>query len=351
VKPDVIGRTYTDVATAGGGAGTVTVTGYSLSALLSALKIPPSSFTYAEVPYPDGRAILITNTQAIGGAAYPDGPPVVWQDGAGAHFLEPSLPPGGGPYAGQTFASPSITIDLHSGTLLSVGISNSRAYVGKPVVFTSSVGGAAGGSLSYEWSLGDGGLGSSASVTHTYTAPGTYDVYLKVSGGLDAIGESAVLPLVVGEPPPAPPRPGGGTGAGQGGTGSGTGTGGSGTGSGSSAASGIGAVVTPTAPATPRIARHAPVKKVQPPTGPVVSGILIADVTRASGGGSQGGAGGSRASRGGQQRAAALAEWFWIALVALLVLGGGALLEWAGSPRLTAILGITPSVEAYSRER
>jgi hypothetical protein len=338
--PDVAGTVYSNVITAPGGAPTVVTvpSGYSVATLLHALGVSASSFTYAEVIAPDGRTLLLTAAQAAGAGAFPDGPAVVWGDGAGAHFLLPSLPGGGLAYAGATFAAPAVTIELHSGTLLAVGISSSttNAVINKPVTFNSSVGGAAGG-LSYQWSFGDGVSGGGASVTHIYTTPGTYDVTLQVSGPLDSLGVAIPVAIVVGNPPPGPPRAGRGTGAG--GLGSGTG---SGTGTGSGAGPGTGAGVTvPAVPPTPSPPRHrVVVKKPPPPKGPLVSGILVADTIQATGTANQA-AGGSRAARAARAAAAAIAEWFWILLVTLLVVLLGGLMEWAGTARITTILGIT----------
>jgi hypothetical protein len=324
--PDVVNRTYGDISIDGGPPEAVTVTGYSLGALLSSLKIPPSSFTFAEVTAPDGRSALLTNTQATSPGAYADGPPVVWQDGSGAHFLLPSLP-GGGAYAGESFtgAGDTITIDLHTGTLLAVGIASSatKAIVDKPVELTSSVEPA--DALSYDWSLGDGSVASTSSVTHVYDQTGTYDVYLQVSGAGDSLGISTVLPIVVGEPPPAPVRQAEVTTIQAAGIPGGSGTGGSGSGSGSGFAAGAATTTTHRRP-RPHPHRVARPKPPPRPTGPLVSGIAITEIGAGNGGGA-GAAGGSPRSAHASAAGTAVGEGFWISLGVLAMLLGGALLE------------------------
>ncbi len=52
-------------------------------------------------------------------------------------------------------------------------------YVGDVVTFNGSANGTA--PINYDWTFGDGGTGSGASVTHTYTAAGTYTVSMTAS--------------------------------------------------------------------------------------------------------------------------------------------------------------------------
>ena len=60
-----------------------------------------------------------------------------------------------------------------------VGSVPDTAYVGQLLNFTSCTNGA----NSYLWNFGDGGIASTASASHTYTAPGTYQCSLTTSNG------------------------------------------------------------------------------------------------------------------------------------------------------------------------
>jgi hypothetical protein len=338
--PDVPSASYGTVASPGGAPHTVTVTsGYSLLKLFKDAKLP-LTFRSAEILAPQGPPVVLTNPQATSPAAYSSGggPPVVWADGAGTHFLVPSTP-SGNTNAGETFTGQggTITIQLHNGPPLSVGISGPvKAFVGKPVKFTSSVYG--GTATQFQWTFGDGSLASDAAPSHTFAALGTYDVYLRVTGGTDSVGVSSVIPVVVGNAPP--PRPSVGTGTG----GNGTGSGGSGAGAG--AGTGAGSASTSTTPGSaPTVAptHHRPAKRPahrrtrQPPrpVGPVVSGIAISYIATpasATGGSSGGTAGAARAAHLAAT-AKGLREGMWIWLGVLLALFGGGLLELRGSWR------------------
>jgi hypothetical protein len=342
-RPDVPSASYSAVASPGGTPQTVTVTsGYSLAKLFKDAGIP-AAFGSAEILAPQGPPVVLTNPQATSPAAYSagGGPPVVWADGAGTHFLVPSTP-SGNTNAGETFTGQggTITIQLHRGPPLSVGISGPvKAYVGKPVKFTASVFG--GAATQFQWTFGDGSVASDAAPSHAFATLGTYDVYLQVTGGADSVGASYVIPVVVGNAPPPPPGVGAGTG------GNGTGSGGSG-GQGVGAGTGAGSPSTSTtpgsaptvAPAHHRVAkRPAHHRARQPPraVGPVVSGIAISYIATpaSAAGGSSGGAAG--AARAAHQAATAkgLREGMWIWLGVLVALFGGGLLELRGSWRTT----------------
>ncbi len=68
------------------------------------------------------------------------------------------------------------------------GPSVTRGTAPLTVTFTANVSGGTGGPYGYSWLFGDGGTGSSAAVTHTFVAGGTYLVRLNVS---DAAGDRA----------------------------------------------------------------------------------------------------------------------------------------------------------------
>ncbi|HWF72943.1 MAG TPA: PKD domain-containing protein [Solirubrobacteraceae bacterium] len=333
-----VNRTYSNVAPPLGVPGTVTVSGgYSLPMILQSAKLD-TSFQSVEIPAPLGPSVVLSAAQATSPGAYTagGGPAAVWADGAGTHFLAPSAP-GGATGAGETFATANLTVKLHGGPPLAVGIFAGGAIVGKPVQFHSTVGGAPPETqLLYQWSFGDGTTGSTAGATHTYTATGTYNVYLQVTGSNDSVGASSVIHVVVGNPPPRPtPSSGTGTGTGSG-TGSGvpggTGTQGNGVGSGTGAtttpAGRTGTVKTP----VPAKRSRRPVKRPPRPTGPLVSGIAISYVAQpaVTAGGTAGGAAGAARAAHLRANAKGLRYGMWIWFGVLLALFAGGLLELRG---------------------
>ena len=367
--PDITNRAYNGISTAGGPPRSVTVTsGYSVPELLEDLD-PGISFTFAEVLGPDGRSVLLTNPQATSvTGTYPDGPPVVWQDSTGVHFLVPSLP-GGGAYAGQSFSgqADTITINLHSGSLLNVGISSSTQKVAldKPVKFRSTVTGASPGtSLNYRWSFGDGNGGSQAAVTHHYIVAGTYDVYLRVSSDDDSLGFSSVIAIEVGKAPKGPNRQGGGTSKKKKAATSGAGSKGSGgkkstakkvkstttkaaskpTGAKPSTPTTSTTTTTTTKPAAkPSPPRDTAVRRALRPAGALLSGVAISATPKPperSSPTAPARPGVPDPARTGHLSAThhGPGEGFWIALGILATLIGGALLEWSGPPRTPPIV-------------
>lgn len=73
------------------------------------------------------------------------------------------------------------------------GFSPTSPLVGQSVLFTAAV---SGGTTPYSaaWNFGDGATGIGASVSHTYTAPGTYNVVLTVT---DGVGSAVTVMKVV----------------------------------------------------------------------------------------------------------------------------------------------------------
>lgn len=210
--PDVGDRTFENVVTPAGHVGTVTVTGaYSLHALLGYGGIAPSSYTVAEIEVPNAPPLLLSSAEVTSqGTA-----PVVWKDATGLHVLVPSA--GSSPVqTGETFTTVSsvLTVNLHSGALLTVEASSSvrSSPVGKPVRFAASATGALPGeSLSYHWYFDDGSGALQPSTSHAYIVAGTYDVYMTVIGSQDSVGISPAIPIQVGRAPRGPKRQGGGT--------------------------------------------------------------------------------------------------------------------------------------------
>ncbi len=204
-REDVRARRYA-VRDGGGGVATVIVTGISLGALLDTTGIDPYSFTWVEVARPSGGSVLLTREQLLSADAFPDGPPVVYADGGGLHFLRPSGGKGDA-NAGDGFlvASGTLTVTLHTGQLLGVQASASPARVkpGAPVRFTAALArSGAGDRLGWSWIFGDGTPAlrdGGTSVVHRYAAAGTYRALVTVTTPDDPGGASAVVDVVVGD--------------------------------------------------------------------------------------------------------------------------------------------------------
>ncbi len=95
--------------------------------------------------------------------------------------------------AGPSLAAPTIPATGKTATSMSFGASATDAW--------SAV-------TSYTWDFGDGGAGSGALASHTYVAPGTYQVKVTAT---DAVGNSttrsATTLVTTPAPPPEPPTP------------------------------------------------------------------------------------------------------------------------------------------------
>jgi PKD domain len=301
LAPDVHDARYA-VRAADGTTRTVTVaSGVSLEALLSVEGVDPASFTYVDVPRADGTSVLVVHDEVFGPGV--DGPPVIWADGGGVHFLRPStgaqdvnaddlvtLPAGG-----------AISLELRTGTPLGVRIValRVRARVHQPIRFTAELlGGASAAGIGFSWYFGDGGRPRGAQVTHRFARPGTYLVQVNVVQGGRQLDTYDLQDVRIAAAPAqrkaTAKQPGSGgarTGGGTGGAGSGTGGGAGGTGA---AANGGGAgapaeptTVTPANPtpaARPRAHPRTAAPHFRPPPAPqgtLVSGTLLASASAA----------------------------------------------------------------------
>ncbi len=192
---------------------TLTVSGFSLAAILDAAGADPYGFSYLEVQRPAGGAVLLSRDQALDAGAFPDGPPLVYATATGTGFLRPSS--GSEDLnASDSFEAPQgIAIVLRKGARLLVHAKASplRTRPGKPVHFEASIEQAGSGEqLAYSWYFDDGASATSAEPTHSFAKRGSYDVVLGVTSAGDDTGASAVVTIQVGPPIAGPNRKGGG---------------------------------------------------------------------------------------------------------------------------------------------
>lgn len=244
VPPDVNGQVYTLRSDAG--ERQVTVSGYSLSALIEAADIDPFLIGYLEIPRPGGGSLLLSRQQATTPGTFPEGPPVVFRDDQGLHLLRPSTGPSDFNEA-DLISLPigsTLAIQARSGTLVQVRAqaSKRRLKVGEQVSFRALLDRAASGEdVTISWYFDDGSSATGPEVTHRFRQPGLYDVVVGVTTPGDRVGASATVTVRVGDPvKQGPKRRGGGTNRAKDAPDSGKSEGGSGAGRGGGSAGGSG---------------------------------------------------------------------------------------------------------------
>jgi hypothetical protein len=271
---DVHDVTYALLAADGSTSRVTVADGISLRALLQAAGLDGDPFTYVEIPYPDGSGSADVLADHVGDAG--DGPPVVWSDAQGVHFLRPSDGNGdvnAGDYL--TVADGALSIALHTGEPLAprVNVSPSPGCPHAPIHFSASLadGRALSPGMAFQWYFDGGAYVYGASVKHRFPAAATYKVELNVvRGGVAVTYRPTIVHLRIGA---AAAKRTGGTGGAQG-----------------AGAGGTGAPTQAPPTAAPRptgTAATAPLRRVPPPPlparprGQLVSGTLIASASAA----------------------------------------------------------------------
>ena len=252
--------------------GQVTISGHSLRQVMERASSESEAIDFETIPSitidrPSGKPITISGDDMRNPDAFPDGPPVFYEDNGATVFVMPGATEGssGNRYR---FAQAPVGISVGSGVVFEVELSASRtkAKVGQKVTFTASVTGqGAGESLSFDWNFNDGKSRKTTSgkVSHTFTSKGSFAVILDVSGNSGS-GQSGILIEVEAdkekkkndsEKQPDGNEGSGGQNGGIGGTGIGdgfgTGTGGFGTGTGSGFPGVLPGPAVPFAPSAP----------------------------------------------------------------------------------------------------
>lgn len=335
---DVHGVTYTVRAADRSTSTTTVADGISLNALLAAAGLDGDAFDYVALQKADGSSAIVMRDD-LGGTE--EGPPVVWADAQGTHFLRPS--------GGDGDANAADLVTLGDGAPLAlalktgaplvprIAVSKLRVHPRERVSFSASLvgGGSPGPNLDYEWYFDGTGTVRGANVTHRFPRPGSYLVLLNVVRGTTTIGNPDTVYVRVVRPRKQPTNdahradeaPNGGTG---GSTGAGTGSAtGGGAGAGSGAGTGappIAAPAPPTASQSPPAPQRAPAMPRTPP-GKLVSGTLLASASAvAAPPGAE--AAGRAAASAAARRAAAdgplhvpVGVWVGVGLVVLLALG------------------------------
>ncbi|HVO53805.1 MAG TPA: PKD domain-containing protein [Solirubrobacterales bacterium] len=370
-------RSYTLRAEPGEAGETIARGGLPIAALLELVEVDPRNFDYLTVPRADGTTAYLAASDFAPGA-FPEGPALVTVEPAATRFFRPVRDDSdvNAPDNIVTSGGEALQIGIHAGKLLEVEVlaSTHSPDPGEAVSFsaTNSVP-LEGEQVGFEWRFGDGASGRAPTVSHSFAAPGTYEVHVTAIGSLESGGESAPVQIVVGDPPQrgkagvgsdagakphGPNGRGGGAGDGsgqvaagdgvgqRGGSGAGTPGGGSGSSAGSPASSASASVAADSSPSGSNTAADgvsaaeaaAGTEDVPPQRSAAaertVSGVLVADASAPTAM-----AGGERASVTSGQPSSASAPpssgsaalpLGLLALAALL--GAGALYEWRGSP-------------------
>jgi hypothetical protein len=184
----------------------------SVHRLLELVGVAPEGVTSVVLPRGDGTLSRLDTTDLEDPSPNfeNDLVPIVMINGTTTEYLRPLRSPNDANGADQILEQSSAPLDLYvySGPVLSVRIRASRttATKGQPVTFTghASGGGPTDGKLSYAWNFGDGTHGrTGVTVTHTFTAGGSYPVVLSVTGANGSGGVSEPVTIAVGSAPKA----------------------------------------------------------------------------------------------------------------------------------------------------
>ncbi len=283
---DVVSRPYTLRSSTSGGS-TVRLTGLSIRGLLRLAGFDPDAVRFIAITRDDGSRATLRRADFADPGPFPEGPALVTDNGDETGFFRPIRG------AGDTNARDNITssdagpldINVEGGALLAVRARATprRAEVGRTVRLRASIDfKPPGATFTYAWDFGDGSAGATgASVTHRYTREGSFPAQVTVEGrgGTGAVcqnfcGNGASVTVRVGDarasPKPATQQGSGDAnlnGSGSGGSGSG------GSGSGSGSTSGSSGAKQPGRQAPKQTGEPAP----KAPTGPMVTGILLAN--------------------------------------------------------------------------
>lgn len=265
--------------------GQVTISGHSLRQIMERADAESGEIDFETIPSitidrPSGQPITISGDDARDPGAFPDGPPVFYEDNGATVLVMPGATPGtsGNRYR---FVQAPVGISVGSQAVYEVNLSASRTKVmaGQKVNFTATVSGQEKGeTLSFEWNFNDGSSRQTSvpRVTHNFTRKGSFPVILDVTGASGS-GQSGIS-IEVGEAEKKPdrkkpenkPEGNGGTGGQTGGVGGlgdgfGTGTGSFGTDAGGGLPGGSLPLVQPSAPVPLTTPRPEPEPRQDPP--------------------------------------------------------------------------------------
>lgn len=162
-----------------------------------------------EVTLPSGEVVNLSRGQALTQSGFPDGPPILWQDGSDTVFFLPGRSNGAaGSY--HRYRTSAVPIRIGKGEVYDISLApqSIEVDVGKSVTFNARVSNpVAGERLSFRWTV-NGTLkatGSASRFSQAFRREGRYSVIVTVSGKRES--SSAVASVTVGNPPePSQPK-------------------------------------------------------------------------------------------------------------------------------------------------
>lgn len=163
---------------------------------------------YFEVTLPGAEVVNLSRGEALTQSGFPDGPPILWQDGSDTVLFLPGRANGSaGSY--HRYRTSAVPIRIGKGEVYDITLSpeSIEVDVGDRVTFNARVSNpVAGEKLSFRWTV-NGTLeatGSASRFSKTFRREGRYSVVVTVSGKRES--SSAAALVTVGSPP-APPQP------------------------------------------------------------------------------------------------------------------------------------------------
>ncbi len=105
---------------------------------------------------------------------------------------------------GSSSSSHSVTITVYPAPTVSFFANDTTICPGTAVTFTSTSVSGVPGPVTCTWNFGDGSAGSGSTATHTYTAPGTYNVTLSVTNSDGCVSSLTKIGYMTVYTPPVP---------------------------------------------------------------------------------------------------------------------------------------------------
>jgi len=170
--------------------------GTSLRALLQGLApaIDPAAVRFVAVVRGDGTWTTLSASDLGDPSDFSHGLlPVLQVNGDLINYFRPLYPGSRDVNAGDAVTTPAggqLELDVHTGPLLNVSATVNRDAVrpGQEVRYGASVADPPSSSqpLSYAWTFGDGATATGRRVSHAFSAPGSYDAQVTVTGADDS---------------------------------------------------------------------------------------------------------------------------------------------------------------------
>jgi hypothetical protein len=280
---DVVGTTYT-LKAPGAASQQIQLTGLSIHGLLLLAGFDPDTIQSVQISHPDGTETDLSQADISATPPFPEGPPLVLEQGASTVFFRPITGPGDNNAPDEVASPPGepldITVQISTQLKVTASATPSRVSVGQTVTFTAQAAGLPpGAEATYDWSFGDGTSATGAVVTHAYATTGQYAaaVTAAVSASLGSAGQSEVLAVVVGNPKRSKVAGAGTANDATGGSGNGKGSGGTGSGTGIKPAAVHGARSTAKTSSAPGVAKPLAAQAPDSQAGDEVEGILLTD--------------------------------------------------------------------------